>query len=423
VRTPGDADNPPPLTDEQQAGNVIAWIRVTRPKAPAQPVNDAIHRIRWVGLNATRAEQALTAKPELLGTGTGDAGQRYPLAQHPVLPGTISLQVEEPDGWHDWREVDTFVASTPDDRHFTVDYAAGSVEFDGMRLPQLGERIRVLAYQTGGGKAGNVGAGAVSGISGVSNVKIANPLPAGGGADAPTMGDVLDAIPIDVHRRDRAVIADDFRDLALQVIGPGGRAETLPLFHPDSPSVDAAGVVSVVVFPAEDLTTPDTPKPEQSLLRSVAQYLDLRRLVTTELYVIPPTYHPIVVSVGLAVRTGYQMDAVRRWAEQILRQYLAPLPPSGPDGAGWPLGRTVRRAELEAVVVQVEGVEYVNDLILAEPLDGGGYNVTAEVALDKWEVPALATLAVVSGDPLPPGQAEQPPDPPGPIVPLPPEVC
>jgi hypothetical protein len=182
-------------------------------------------------------------------------------------------------------------------------------------------------------------------------------------------------------------------------------------------------VVSVVVFPAEDLTTPDTPKPEQSLLRSVAQYLDLRRLVTTELYVIPPTYHPIVVSVGLAVRTGYQMDAVRRWAEQILRQYLAPLPPSGPDGAGWPLGRTVRRAELEAVVVQVEGVEYVNDLILAEPLDGGGYNVTAEVALDKWEVPALATLAVVSGDPLPPGQAEQPPDPPGPIVPLPPEVC
>src|SRR5206468_1223540 len=74
-RTPGDSDNPPPLTDEKQAANVIAWIRVSRP--PTAHINDAIHRIRWVGLNATRAEQALTAKPELLGTGTGDADQRY----------------------------------------------------------------------------------------------------------------------------------------------------------------------------------------------------------------------------------------------------------------------------------------------------------------------------------------------------------
>jgi predicted phage baseplate assembly protein len=252
-------------------------------------------------------------------------------------------------------------------------------------------------------------------------VKIGNPLPAVGGADAATMNDALDAIPIDVHRRDRAVIADDFRDLALLVTGVK-RAETLPLFHPDTPSVDAAGVVSVVIFPTEDLTTPDTPTPDLSLLRQVAQYLDLRRLVTTELYVIPPTYRPIVVSVGLAVRTGYQVDAVRRWVEQILRQYLAPLPPSGPDGAGWPLGRTVRRAELEAVVVQVEGVEYVNNLFLAEPR-GTGYHKVPEVALDKWEVPALAAIAVVSGDPLPPGRAYQPPEPSGTIVPLPPEVC
>lgn len=428
VRTPGDSDNPPPLTDEQQAANVIAWLRVSRPDpstgntgAQTRHVNDAIHRIRWVGLNATRAEQALTATPELLGTGTGDAGQRYALSHHPVLPGTISLQVEEPDGWHDWQEVDAFVASTPDDRHYTVDYSAGSVEFDGMRLPQLGERIRVLTYSYGGGLAGNVGAGAVNAISGVGGVKIGNPLPAVGGADAATMSDALDAIPSDVHRRDRAVIADDFRDLALQVTGVK-RAETLPLFHPDTPSVDAAGVVSIVIFPAEDLTTPDTPTPDLSLLRQVAQYLDLRRLVTTELYVIPPTYHPIAVSVGLAVRTGYQVDAVRRWVEQILRQYLAPLPPSGPDGAGWPLGRTVRRAELEAVVVQVEGVEYVNKLILAEPR-GTGYDKVSAVVLDKWEVPALATLAVVSGAPLSPGEAYQPPEPSGTIVPLPPEVC
>jgi len=38
-------------------------------------------------------------------------------------------------------------------------------------------------------------------------------------------------------------------------------------------------------------------------------------------------------------------------------------------------------------------------------------------------VPQLIDLAVVSGDPLPPGAAYQPAYPPGVIVPLPPEVC
>jgi predicted phage baseplate assembly protein len=419
ARTSGDKDNPPPLTDEKQAARVLAWLRVSRPVT--SHINDAIHRVRWVGLNATRAEQARTATPELLGTGSGDADQIYPLTQHPVLPGSTVLQVEEPAGWQDWQEVDTFVASGPDDRHYTVDYQAGAVEFAGPRLPQLGERIRTLSYRYGGGLAGNVAAGAANQVTGVAGVKIGNPLPAVGGADAAGIDEALDAIPAEVHRRDRAVVAEDFRDLALQVTGVA-RAEPLPLFHPDTPTVDAAGVVSVLVFPTEDLRTPDAPMPDLGLLRRVAGYLDLRRLVTTELYVIPPSYRPVVVSVGLAVRTGYQVDAVRRWVELILRQYLAPLPPFGPDGVGWPLGRTVRRAELEAVVVQVEGVEYVNGLTLAVP-SGAGYTEIGQLDLAKWEVPQLVDLAVVSGDPLPPGTAYQPADPPGVLVPLPPEVC
>ena len=419
ARTSGDKDNPPPLTDQAQADRVLAWLRVSRPETTH--INDGIHRVRWVGLNATRAEQARTATPELLGTGNGDAGQRYPLTQHPVLAGSTVLQVEEPDGWRDWQEVDSFVASGPDDRHYTVDYQAGAVEFAGIRLPQLGERIRTLSYRYGGGLAGNVAPGAVNALTEPAGVKIGNPLPAAGGADAAGIDEALEAIPAEVHRRDRAVVAEDFRDLALQVTGVA-RAEPLPLFHPDTPGVDAAGVVSVVIFPAEDLRAPDAPMPDLGLLRRVAGFLDLRRLVTTELYVLPPTYRPVVVSVGLAVRAGYQVDAVRRWVELILRQYLAPLPPFGPDAKGWPLGRTVRRAELEAVVVQVEGVEYATGLTLAVP-DGTGYTEVGQLELARWEVPHLVDLAVVSGDPLPPGAAYQPAEPPGVLVPLPPEVC
>ena len=49
-------------------------------------------------------------------------------------------------------------------------------------------------------------------------------------------------------------------------------------------------MVSVTVFPDHDLRNPGAPLPEIGLLRRVARHLDERRLVTNELYVIPPEY-------------------------------------------------------------------------------------------------------------------------------------
>jgi len=112
---------------------------------------------------------------------------------------------------------------------------------------------------------------------------------------------------------------------------------------------------------------------------------------------------------GWSSENGYQVDAVRRWVELILRQYLAPVPPFGPDGRGWPLGRTIRRAELEAVAVQVEGVEYLeDDLLLAEKTDSGLVEVTS-VSFARWELPELVQITVVGGKPLPIGTDIQPP--------------
>jgi predicted phage baseplate assembly protein len=422
VATTGDGSEPPPLDDEQLSARVIAWLRARRPATE----NDAIHRIRWVGINAVGASQARAAATELLGTGTGDAGQTFRLAQRPVVRGTVQLEVEEAGGWRPWTEVDTLATSGPQDRHFTVDLTAGEVRFGTRSLvPQIGQRIRVVTYRYGGGTAGNVPAGAITSLSGVAGVKVSNVLPATGGNDAASLADALEEIPAHVQRRDRAVTADDMRALALEVSGVR-RAEVLPLLHPDTPDEPAAGVVSVVVFPDEDLRSPEAPLPDTALLRRVATHLNPRRLVTAELYVIPPTYRQVTVSVGVHVQEGYQVDAVRRWVELILRQYLAPVPPYGPGGSGWQLGRAVRRAELEAVAVQVEGVEYVEDeLRLAVPDGAGGWSASALVELKPWEVPQLATITVVPGMPLPPGVGYQPaPTPDDPVfVPLPPEVC
>jgi len=101
--------------------------------------------------------------------------------------------------------------------------------------------------------------------------------------------------------------------------------------------------------------------------------------------------------VALQVKPGYSADAVRQWVQLVLRQYLAPLPPFGPEGRGWPLGRRVHAPELEAAALQVEGVEYVSELLVAAAADDGTW-LRGTVVLEPWEVVAVRAVTVVAGD-------------------------
>jgi predicted phage baseplate assembly protein len=369
-------------------------------------------------------EQVQQAAPEFLGAGTGDPGQRTTLVNRPVIPGTLALEVEEATGWTRWHEVPTFAASGEGDRHYALDPEAAEVRFgDGVRglAPQIGQRIRAAGYRYGGGLAGNVPPKALQRIdsSKVSGVKVSNALPTRGGAEDEAVAAALERVPGELRRHDRAVTASDFRELALATPGAAlGRAECLPRFHPRRPDEVAAGVVSVVVWPRTDARHPSAPAPDRTTLAAVCRWLDARRLVTTELYVIPPTYHKVAVAVGMRTKPGFGVDAVRRWVELVIRQYLAPLPPYGPSGEGWPLGRRVHGPELEAAALQVEGVEYLEGLDVAGSVDGGKtWPETGPVELKPYEVAELVEITVVEGPPLEPGATLEPPD--GDAVPIP----
>ncbi|TDW77142.1 putative baseplate assembly protein [Kribbella pratensis] len=422
----GSGDQPPLIEDEALDAQLIGWLRVFRPDG------SAIGAMEWAGANAARAEQTETARAEFLGTGTGEPDQQYRLA-HPQVIGSLTLDVEEQGAgrWVPWTQVDDFGAAGPDDRVFTIDAEAGTVRFGEVhrgRAPQIGERIRVRGYTYGGGAAGNVGAAAISAVPQIAKVTVANPLPATGGAEPQTIAEAIDQIPAELARRDRAVTVSDFRELAEATPGAGIiRAETLRLFDPQRPDQESPGVVSVVVWPEHDRLHPDAPRPDRGVLEQVCHYLDPRRLITTEVYVIPPTYRRIAVSVGIAVRPGYGAEGVRRWVDTVLHQYLSPVPPYGPEGHGWPLGRPVFGPELEAAALQVEGLEFLSGLRVSEDVDGEWVERTAPVRvdLDAWEVPELVALTVTTGDPVAPGSAQTPVPPAGPPVPVrsPREVC
>ncbi len=413
----------PPVLDDTRAAKLLFWIRAFRKDG------SRFGSVSYVVANAAEVWESRKANPEYLGTGTAQPDQKYSVVHSPVLSGTLRVEVEEPSGWRQWTEVDGFYASGPDDRHFVVDLEAGTVLF-GNRVqgypPQIGQRIRATEYRYGGGIAGNVAPGAINKLPSISNIKVSNDLAAHGGADSEAVADALDRIPGELRRRDRAVTASDFSELALATPGAAvGRAECLPRFYPPTFQSEKAGVVSVVVWPSSDSKHPNAPVPDQNLLRDVCAWLDQRRLVTTELYVIPPTYRKVAVAVGLQAKPGFGVEAVRRWVELVIRQYLAPLPPFGPDGNGWPLGRRVFGPELQAAALQVEGVDFLEGLDVAGWDESTQTWIPGTVNLNLWEVPELAEITVVDGPQLQPGEAIGPVAPPKLPVPIPiiREVC
>jgi len=419
---------PPLLEDKEDAANTVCWIR-----GWYRTQGRRLGRVLWAGINAAEAVQQKRAAPEFLGTGNAQAGQMFRLVNRPVIADSLVIEVEElPGQWVRWQEVSSFSASREDDRHYVVDLeSAAVITGNGLRgfPPQLGQRVRATEYCYGGTADGNVAAKAVNKLEapGLGALKISNPLRARGGGDAESIAEALERLPAELRRRDRAVTRGDFQELALATPGAEvGRAECLPRFDPKSGSTNAAGVVSVVIWPRDDPKHPNAPQPDRTALRAVCAWLDRRRLVTTELYVIPPSYVKVAVSIAVHVKPGYGVDAVRSWVELVIRQYLAPLPPYGPDGRGWPLGRRVYGPELEAAALQVEGVEYIEEHGVQVARRVGNIWQPGPVLLLPHQVPELSVITVVSGDtPLPPGDGYEPPPNDQQPIPIPviPEEC
>jgi hypothetical protein len=414
----GVSNDPPALADGPE---VLFWLRAF-PRQGAPTMQD----LRWVGPNAADVEQVAQATPELLGVGDGLSQQELALAHRPVVANTLQVEVLSGERWQPWTVVDSFAASTATDRHLMLDPTAGRLRCgDSVRgqIFPVGAPIRAVSYRYGGGRIGSVKAGAIASVLDGPDVTVSNPVPTLGGEEGETISRALERIPGELTRHDRAVTVDDFRELA-QIVGVS-RAECLPRFDPVSRNFEAAGVVTVMIWPTEDPLHPDAPRADATLLRAVCQHLDRRRLVTTELNVIPATYHRVAVSVGLAVKSGYSALGVRRWAELVLRQYLSPLPPYGPEGHGWPIGHRVHGPELEAAVLQVEGVDFIEELKVADlasptPIPGS-------VTLTGWEVPELREVTVVIGQPPEPGSGagggNQPSGPTPVPVPVPRDEC
>ena len=394
----GVGDYPPSLQDQTDIqSRVVAWIRVRLPNpSDAQGPAAAVASFQWLGINASKVSQQIQVPVEIVGTGTGEPDQSFTLINTPVIPATVQLTV---DGVQ-WTQTDDLLAAPSEiedatgSQVYTVDGASGEITFgtgvQGAR-PAAGSTI-IASYYYGGGVAGNVGIGAINGSPQLpAGFQVSNPLPTSGGTAGESVADAEQRIPLYLQNGGRAVSAQDFCDIVKSTPGVDlGRVEVLPLYQPDT-GVSAPGVVTVLVIP-NDPTTPQGPVPDAAFLQSVCNYLEPRRLLTTEVHVVAPDYQDLSVSVGFDIVPGKDIATVTAAIKTAIANYLSPLT-GGPNETGWPLGKPVIDGELLAQAARVDGISDIESVSMWD----GANNAITTLPIANIQLPRLDQVGANTG--------------------------
>ena len=455
----GVGDRPPRLDDAKLAARLVAWLRLrpTPPPPPAPPSELQFNtgqgaaslqatqlgavavpprvehlRLTWVGINAVEVENLTTRTNLIVGESSGAADQEFQLPATSVEPDTLVVEVEEGGRWETWQRVDDLAAldflsdrrvdAGRDARVFQLDALAGTVLFgDGVRgrVPPAGRRIRARQIRSGGGAAGNIPAGTLKAIAATTitgdpagvRLTVIQPIAFTGGDDAETLRDAERRLPARLQHRERAVTPDDYRALARETPGVAvARVELLPRFKPQTRHSEIPGVVTVMVLPDRPLSAAPNPRADRPFLEAVHAWLDVRRPVATELYVIGCEYVPVAVSVAVTVAAGSPPDTTLQAVKDALRRVLWPLAGGGFHAEGWPLGRAVSNRELAVEVARVQGISEVAGLNLFrrnlssgqwEPLGDARDGREQNLVLERWQLPELLAVAAVVGESAP----------------------
>jgi len=405
----------PPFLEGDDAERLVTWIRIRAAGSSSTSTAGAQGSVRlsWVGANAATVVQRTRVPLETLGRGTGKPDQTVQLANTPVLLETLRLTV----GGQVWMRVDDLATAgsevemvggsstmlaDPVERInvYSVDRQSGLVRFgDGIkgRRPPDGSAI-AASYDYGGGRDGVVAAGAITkGTALPAGIKVTNPVATWGGDEAETVQRAERSIAGYVRHRDRLVTSSDFADIVERTPGIDlGRVEVLPLYHPTLGDVPSPGVVTLLLIPKYDPVHPETPEPDQFFLDAVCEYLDPRRLLTTEVHLRGPAYVDIWLSIGMEALAGRDLAIVRESVKADVKSFLSPLS-GGVAGTGWPLSTDVERLEAWAVAARVDGVAKVTGVLLS---DSSG-NDSDRIEMSGLALPRLAGISVQQGDPLP----------------------
>jgi predicted phage baseplate assembly protein len=380
----------------------LFWIRAR----VEQPQYERTPRLLAVRTNTVPAEEAQTVNGEILGGSDGRRNQTWQFGNTPVIRGSVQIQIDDGTGAANWEVLDDLFGSGPDDRQIAVNYTSGQVRAgDGengdipvANADNPNANVIAVSYRHGGGVRGNVAAKALNNlltpVDGIDGGKTENLFAAVGGTDEELLDAAKRRARMMLRARDRAVTPEDFEMLA-QAAGNVKRAKALPLAHPQFPGVKVPGAITVIIVPDADASVV-APSPSDGLLRLVCAYLDARRLLTSEVYVVAPRYVEVEVDAQIVVTDDADPGAVREAVERVLADYFHALR-GGDDGQGWPFGGAMRYSKIVQRVFSVPGVDSVPRLVLT--VEGQEQPECRDVDLFTYAPQALVHLTRIAVEP------------------------
>lgn len=364
-------------------GERAYWLRarLTEPAA-GQPFYRASPQVRRVSATCigltVEAEHSERIDDEFLGLSTGKPDQVFQTARTPILPrdGHEVLVVSVDHEHSEWTEVTDFVDSTRDDHHFAWDSSTGEIRFGPMirypdgatrqhgAIPPEGAELRLTSYRTGGGAAGNVGSGTLTGMrSAIPYVNgVTNLAPSSGGVDAETVENAKRRGPQSVRAGGRAVTVSDFERLTGEADSRVARVRCLAPEKPGDPV--RLFVVPNVKRRAEELVLDDFALPDDMIAR-IAGYLDERRVLGSTIEIGTPYYQGVTVASLVSAQPGRPASLVRDRCQRALYDYINPIS-GGADRHGWAFDSDLNSATVFQVLEAVEGVEKVDEVLFFE---------------------------------------------------------
>lgn len=282
-------------------------------------------------------------------SGTGEPNQSFLLSGTAVAHGTIRITIQ--DG--EWTEVLHFQESDSDARHFQTDTdGLDHVRIffgDGLRggVPPAGSEISVEYLETLGA-GGNLGSDLISELlspvyQGGEQVSltVTNPVPATGGADRESLEHARKQAPAEVRSLWKAVTKDDYQALAEGFPGVA-KAQVL----------DVNDCKNIRYYQVNLAVAPDGGGPPSALLKQdLSAFLESRKVITIEINLFDPVYHPVNVDAEVYAYVGEDLDLIRSRTEQALDELFA--------FERMAFGVPVHFSDLVAVLDGVRGVSHV----------------------------------------------------------------
>lgn len=332
-------------------------------------------------------EEGTLVGSEVLGTSDGTPNQQFPLARARMILRSLGVgqsvnrdivvttELGSGPGMvvEEWTLQESLAFSREGQRDFALEIDENdraTVLFgDGAfgAIPASGAVIRA-SYRTGGGRDGNVPAGAIDTVAAAPQLsllaaKVSNPLPATGGSDREGIDHAVEHAPLVFRSLKRAVTAGDYRALALDFRGVGKvRAE-------------AAAWNLVRLFVA-----PDGGGHVSDVLRAnIIAYFEDKRPITTLVEVEDVDYVKVYVTAEIGVLSYYDPEVVR---EQARAAGAALLTFDNVD-----FGLTLYLSKFYEALEGLEGVAFVNITEFARDRPSGGLLATGKIELGVNEIP------------------------------------